>query len=132
MSPIHQLRLATRADIPRMMEIRGAVRENRLGDPSSVTLAHYIDFIERCGIWVWDEGSLAGFGAGDVADGSVWALFVDPEHEGRGIGRALLAHVCRALEGAGHRCATLSTQQGTRAERLYRMQGWRDVGRNRK
>jgi hypothetical protein len=34
------IRKATRADIPRIMEIRAAVRENRLRDPSRVTVDH--------------------------------------------------------------------------------------------
>ncbi len=132
MSATMQLRLATRAAVPRLMEIRGAVRENKLGDPRSVTFDHYIDFIDRCGVRVWDDSGIVGLSAGDVADGSVWALFVDPEHEGRGIGRALIAWVCRALAEAGHTRATPSTEPGTRAERFYRLQGWRDVGRNKK
>jgi hypothetical protein len=35
------LRTATLSDIPRLIEICGSVRENRLSDPSKVTLADY-------------------------------------------------------------------------------------------
>src|SRR5215469_9909165 len=90
------IRRATYADVPRIMEIRGAVRENRLFDPNSVTAADVKAFIDRAGMWIWadDAGPVQGFSAGDPHDGSIWALFVDPEHEGRGIGRALLALAC--------------------------------------
>jgi GNAT superfamily N-acetyltransferase len=112
------------------MQIRHAVRENRLSDPGSVTAADVAAFIARAPVWVWEEaGTVQGFSAADLADGSIWALFVDPDHEGRGIGRALLARACASLREAGHTAATLSTGPGTRAERFYRAAGWRAAGR---
>src|SRR5882762_3126406 len=81
------IRRATVSDIPRLMEIRGSVRENRLSDPSRVTLADYNWHIAHAPIHVWKDGGLIqGMSAGDPRDGSIWALFVDPAHEGRGIG----------------------------------------------
>ena len=124
-----QLRRAVHADIPRLKEIRAAVRENRLADPGSVTTEHYVGFIDRAAIWAFDEGGrVVGFGVGDTKDGSIWALFVDPACEGRGIGRALLDRVCADLVRAGHRLATLGTDPNTRAERFYRNHGWVPVG----
>ena len=70
------------------MEIRHSVRENRLGDPNSVTAADCTAFIARSEIWVWDEdGTIQGFTAGDPRDGWIFALFVAPGREGRGIGQ---------------------------------------------
>jgi hypothetical protein len=61
------------------MEIRFAVRENRLLDPSRVTDADYHWFSENPGIWVWEEdGRILGFSAADTRDGTIWALFIDP------------------------------------------------------
>jgi ribosomal protein S18 acetylase RimI-like enzyme len=115
------------------MEIRHAVRENRLSDPSSVTDADCAAFIDRAEIWVWaEDGAIQGFAAGDPRDGSIWALFVDPAQEGRGIGRALLALACGTLRTAGFESATLSTDPGTRADRFYRSNGWIEIGRNAK
>src|SRR5690349_5858228 len=116
------IRLAIAADIPRIFEIRDSVRENRLSDPNAVTEAGASWFIDNGALWVWQgaDGSFTGFSAGDVRDGSIWALFVAPGHEGKGIGRALLKVACDALRAAGHRAATLSTDPGTRAERHYR------------
>jgi GNAT superfamily N-acetyltransferase len=120
-----QIRRARLEERPRISEIRFAVQENRLGDPSGVTDADYHWFSQNPGIWVWEEaGRLLGFSAADTRDGSIWALFVDPEHEGRGIGRALLAVACDVLRGSGHRTAVLGTDPGTRAARFYREAGW--------
>jgi ribosomal protein S18 acetylase RimI-like enzyme len=119
------LRRATLADIPSIMEIRGAVRENRLSDPSRVTTADLHWQIAHSPIHLWDGGGvIKGFSAGDPRDGSIFALFVDPAFEGQGIGQALIQAACRSLAAAGHRIARLSTDPGTRAERFYRRNGW--------
>jgi GNAT superfamily N-acetyltransferase len=128
-----KVRRARPADIARIMTIRHAVRENRLSDPNSVTAADCAAFIERSEIWVWEEdGLIIGFAAGDTRDGWVWALFVDPNYEGRGIGRVLLMRACSTLRAAGYPLATLSTGEGTRAERFYRGRDWTATGRNHK
>jgi GNAT superfamily N-acetyltransferase len=119
------IRRARLEERPRISEIRFAVRENRLLDPSRVTDADYHWFAENPGIWVWEEDSrILGFSAADTRDGTIWALFIDPEHEGRGIGRALLAKACDVLREAGHHGATLGTEPGSRADRFYREAGW--------
>ncbi len=119
------IRRALLKERPRISEIRFAVKENKLSDPSRVTDVDYLWFSENPGIWVWEEyGRILGFSAADTRDGSIWALFVDPEHEGRGIGRALLAAACDVLRGAGHHSAVLGTDPGTRADRFYRRAGW--------
>jgi GNAT superfamily N-acetyltransferase len=119
------IRLAKSTDIPRLMEIRNSVRENRLSDPSRVTLADYHWFIDHAGLHIWeDDGVIKGLSAGDPRNGSIWALFVDPAFEGQGIGQALIRESCKALHVAGHRIASLTTDSGTRAERFYERNGW--------
>jgi GNAT superfamily N-acetyltransferase len=128
-----QIRRARFEERQRISEIRFAVQENRLGDPTAVTDAHYAWFTEHPGIWVWEEnGNILGFSAGDTRDGTIWALFVDPAHHRRGIGRALLAAACDTLRRAGHRTALLTTEPGTRAERFYRSAGWTVIGTSAK
>ena len=123
------IRRARPEERPRISEIRLAVRENQLSDPSRVTDADYHWFSENPGIWVWEEkGRILGFSAADTRDGTIWALFIDPEHEGRGIGRALLTKACAVLRDAGHRTATLTTDPGTRADCFYREAGWTALG----
>ena len=128
-----QIRRASDGDRLRIWEIRFAVRENRLSNPDAVTPADVAWFMEHPGIWVWEEaGRVLGFSAADPRDGTIWALFVDPAHERRGIGRALLDAACDTLRHAGHRTAELSTDPGTRAEHFYRAAGWTVVGCNDK
>ena len=124
------IRAATHDDVLRIREIRAAVRENRLAWPEKISAADVHAFIDRCGVWVWQDAAaeMRGFSAGDLADGSVWALFVEPGHEGQGIGQALIARTCDGLRSAGHVRATLGTDPNTRAERFYRTNGWTREG----
>jgi GNAT superfamily N-acetyltransferase len=94
-----------------------------------VTIADYTWFIDNAAIHVFDADGICGFSAGDPRDGSIWALFVDPDFEGHGIGRKLIAAACAALRAAGHATATLGTDASTRAERFYRRDGWIARGR---
>jgi GNAT superfamily N-acetyltransferase len=127
------IRRARLEERPRISEIRFAVHENKLGDPAAVTDADYRWFTEHPGIWVWEEdGRILGFSAADTRDGTIWALFVDPAHDRRGIGRALFKVACDTLRRDGHRTAMLTTDRGTRAERFYRSAGWKVVGTSQK
>jgi GNAT superfamily N-acetyltransferase len=126
------LRKAAAEDIPHLMEIRPAVLENRLRDPSRVTASDYAWFITHSEIWVWtDDGAIQRFAAGDPRDGSIWALFGDPCCEGRGIGRALLVQACSTLRAADFETVSLATMPGTRAEAFYRANGWITTGQHR-
>lgn len=123
------IRKAVQADIPRLQEIRDTVRENKLRDPSRVTIDHYHWFIDNPGIFVWEEnGRIAGFSEADPRDGSICALFMDEAHEGRGIAQALFERACEVLRVAGYSRMWLTTDPGTRAERFYRRAGWDVTG----
>lgn len=124
------LRPARSADIPAMHRIRLAVRENRLSDPTRVTPADYVRYVEEAGVsWVAElDGHVAGFGIADRASRSLWALFVDPAFEGRGAGRALLGQLTACLFQSGRGRINLSTEPGTRAERFYLAAGWERIG----
>lgn len=123
------LRRATPADIPRLMEIRFAVQENRLADPTSVTAADCAGFIARNLVWVAQEpGRIIGFSASDDRDGTIWALFIDPPDQGRGLGAGLLTLACADLAAKGFTTARLTTDPGTRADRFYRRHGWLALG----
>ena len=86
-------RQALRADIAAMSRIRLSVTENMLSDPTRVTLQMYEDYLEDCGRgWVAEiDGVVVAFCYADKVDGSIWALFVAPGHEGLGLARCLLA-----------------------------------------
>jgi GNAT superfamily N-acetyltransferase len=124
------LRSARPEDVPEINALRLVVRENRLSDPSWLTDELTMRAISEdgCG-WVWEEGGrILGFCITRDVDASIWALFVDPEAEGRGIGRSLLAPATERLRALGHQVAQLTTDPGTRAERFYLAQGWHLVG----
>lgn len=119
-------RRAVSADIPAMSAIRLSVQENVLSDPARVTLQMYEDYLDRQGRgWVAEvDGVIAAFSYADREHASIWALFVSPEYEGRGLGKALLELAVNWLFGLGHEHVTLSTTPGTRADRFYAAQGW--------
>jgi GNAT superfamily N-acetyltransferase len=120
-------RRATHADIPAMSRIRLAVTENTLSDPARITTAMYEDYLERSGRgWVAEaDGVVVAFCYADSVDASIWALFVQPGHEGRGYGTSLLALAAAWLFERGHDRIRLTTGAGTRADRFYAARGWR-------
>jgi GNAT superfamily N-acetyltransferase len=105
------------------------VRENRLTSRHGVSELSYLPHVQTGSTWVAEtpEG-LVGFAAVNASEQSVWALFVDPNAEGHGIGRALHE---RILTWAQEHCVkqlTLSTDQGTRAAQFYLRAGWTKTG----
>ncbi len=125
------IRKATAADLPRIHAIRMGVSENVLSDPSKVTDEEVAWYREQAIFLVSEDGGeVVGFSCANHQTGLVWALFVDPAHEGRGHGRALLDAALAALKAAGIVQAHLTTGAGTRAERFYRRHGWQETGRS--
>lgn len=124
------IRPATRADVDAAFAIRLAVRENVLSNPAAITHADYLREIEVTGRgWVAEvDGAVRGFSVGRRTDGNIWALFVQPGWEGRGIGRAVHDPMVTWLLAQGCRPLWLTTTPGTRAETFYRRAGWRAVG----
>jgi GNAT superfamily N-acetyltransferase len=130
MSAPLKLRRACADDIPAMHTIRLQVSENRLSDPSLLTESDYLPFIDKQGeTWVaLIADQIAGFAAIDLTDQSVWALFVDPSHEGRGLGKQLMTSLIERARELGFSSLRLVTTPGTRAEAFYLRGGWEQVG----
>jgi GNAT superfamily N-acetyltransferase len=128
------LRRATPADVAGIWRVRFAVRENRLSNPDSISDADVVEAIEVTGRgWVVEVAGETGaeivaFAVGNARTGNIWALFVDPGHEGRGHGRRLHDTMIAWLWSQGLAQLNLSTTPGTRAEAFYRRAGWRDAG----
>jgi GNAT superfamily N-acetyltransferase len=110
-----------------MSRIRLAVTENALRDPTRITVAMYEDYLERSGRgWVAEpDGEIVGFSYADDVNASIWALFIEPGHEGLGLGKALLDQATAWLFERGHDHIRLTTGAGTRADRFYAARGWR-------
>lgn len=126
-----RIRDATVDDVDALMRIRLDVRENRLSDPSRVQPSDVHDMLTVRGrgwVAVDSEDRPVGFAIADHLARNVWALFLEPEFERRGIGRALHDTMMRWLFETSTDCVWLSTDPGTRAERFYRAAGWRAAG----
>ena len=108
-----------------MHRIRLAVTENRLTS-LDVTEAHYARAIEETGRGFVAEaaGSIVGFAVGNAQTGDIWALFVDPAHEGQGHGRRLHDALVAWLFSRGLDRLWLTTDPDTRARRFYERAGW--------
>jgi GNAT superfamily N-acetyltransferase len=122
------VRVALRDDIPGMHRVRLAIRENRLTS-TAIREEHYVPAIEKTGRgWVAvEDGRVLGFAVGNREDGNIWALFVDPLHEQRGIGRKLQEAMIAWLFHEGLKRLWLSTDPNTRAQKFYEASGWQFV-----
>lgn len=123
------VRQARRSDIAGMHRVRLAVTENTLA-PGAITEDDYVLAIEVTGRgWVSESaGVVVGFAVGNAVTGNIWALFVDPRHQGRGVGRQLHDAMVAWLWSRGLETLWLSTEPATRAERFYRAAGWQSAG----
>jgi GNAT superfamily N-acetyltransferase len=126
-----RVRPATRADLPRLHQIRHGTAENRLADPAFVTDAEVAWYMDMSIFLVSEDAiGVQGFTCVNHQTGFVWALFVIDGFQGRGHGSALLDAGMARLAEAGHRQAFLSTGKGTRAAVFYRRKGWQQMGTN--
>lgn len=126
------IRAATEQDIPQIMTIRLAVKENQLSDPSSVTYELCLEYLKNRGKgWVCEiDGQLAGFSIVDMQEHNVWALFLNANFEGRGIGQKLLFTLLDWYFSQTKQAIWLGTSPGTRAADFYRKFGWKEIGKH--
>lgn len=120
-------REVTLEDVPALSEIRLSVTENVLSDPGKITPAMYVDYLCTSGKgWLCEvDGEAVGFSVASRRDASIWALFVKPGYEGRGIGTKLLNLAVGWLFNGGAASISLSTGANTRADRVYESLGWK-------
>jgi GNAT superfamily N-acetyltransferase len=118
------------ADIPQIQIVRRSVKENTLSDPALVTDEDCEDYIIRRGRgWVCEMGvRIVGFAIVDLRDHNVWALFIQPGYEGRGIGRKLHDDMIDWYFNQTNSAIWLGTAPNTRAEKFYRRAGWKEIG----
>ena len=123
-------REATIEDIAQMQVVRHTVKENTLSDPNLVPdgdVAFYIT--EKGKGWVCEiNSSIVGFAIADLQEHSIWALFVDPEFDQKGIGKKLHQLMLDWYFSKTKQTVSLGTSPKTRAEEFYKRQGWTAVG----
>ena len=122
-------REAVAADISTMKHIRDNVRENKLVS-CTIEIPDYEKALSVEGKgWVCTyQNEVIGFSCARLPQKDVWALFLREEHEGKGIGNKLMELLEVWMFSQNIDEIFLSTQPGTRAEKLYRRRGWQDIG----
>jgi GNAT superfamily N-acetyltransferase len=125
-------REATFEDITEMQVVRNAVKENTLSHPSLVPDEDYKEFIESRGKgWVCSiDDRIVGFAFADIKENNIWALFVLPAFEHKGIGKMLQKIMLNWYFDQGKEKVWLGTAFNTRAEMFYRKSGWKEIGTN--
>ncbi len=131
-----KIRKARLGDVGAIFAIRSRVRENHLSASElaerGITKAAFGKWLtDGYGIWIADlDGSAAGFAIAIPHESTLWALFVDPDFEGRGVGAALLRMAEEWLFAQG--CDDISLTTGAdpknRAHGFYDMHGWHSTG----
>jgi GNAT superfamily N-acetyltransferase len=125
-----KIRIATEADIPEIGRVRMSVKENRLDSLGSLEPGDTERMLggDGCG-WVGEvEGRIVGFAIADLSRTNVYALFIEPEFERRGIGRLLHDTMMDWFFSKEVSSVWLSTDPNTRAEVFYRKAGWIATG----
>lgn len=123
-------REANKNDIKQVQIIRNAVTENSLSNPELVTDKDCEEFItERGKGWVCEiNNQIVGFSIVDLREKNVWALFLDPNFEKKGIGQQLHKLMLDWYFAQTNETIWLGTEYNTRAEGFYRKAGWKEVG----
>ena len=117
-------------DIPQIMSVRNAVKENVLQNPAAVTPQDCEEYLIKRGKgWVGEiDGLIAGFGIVDLKENNVWALFVHPDFAQKGIGKKIHHMMVDWYFSQKKEPLWLGTDPGTRAESFYRRNGWQEIG----
>jgi GNAT superfamily N-acetyltransferase len=129
-------REATAADVPGISHVRTSVTENALTleqlAARGVTNASIAaSFLKDSKGWVAvQDGTIVGFSIADRASHSIFALFVFPGREGRGIGGRLFDLAVGWLWDNGAQLIWLTSDPQSKAARFYERRGWIATGRS--
>jgi GNAT superfamily N-acetyltransferase len=125
-----KIREATIGDIPAMHVVRMAVKENALNNPDLVKLQDYEEFLFKRGKgWVCEkDNQVIGFAIVDLLEHNIWALFLQPDQEKKGLGKQLHDQMMDWYFEQTGNPIWLSTSPGTRAESFYKKAGWKQNG----
>ena len=117
-------------DIPQMQVVRNAVKENVLRNPALIKNEDYDEFMNKRGNgWVCEINNVVvGFSIVDLQGKNIWALFIHPDFDKRGIGKHLHQLMMDWYFAQTNETVWLSTAPNSRAETFYKMNGWKEVG----
>ncbi len=123
-------REAALTDINQVQFVRNAVKENRLSDPALVPDKDVETYMTKRGKgWVCEvDKRIVGFAIVDLVENNVWALFVHPDFEAKGVGKELHRIMMDWYFVQTNKKIWLGTEPKSRAETFYRMLGWKEIG----
>ena len=123
-------RQAIPEDIPQIQIVRNSVKENQLSNPNLIPDDLVEEFITKRGKGFVCEidDIIVGFSIVDFVENNVWALFLLPEFEGKGIGKKLHQLMLDEYFSKTKETIWLSTEANSRAETFYKKQGWKNAG----
>ena len=129
-----RIRDATPHDVDAMFDVRGAVNENRASREQLAARGITEDVVRAAleselKAWVAEvDARVIAFSMADTRRGCMWALFVKPAYQRRGLGSRLLERATASLFSQGFRRIFLTTDTSTSAYRFYVNRHWVDVG----
>lgn len=133
--PAH-IRLALPSDLADIFRVRTSVRENHLSVEQMAQMGITQEAVagmlsgSPCAWVAVVDGEVVGFSMIDIEEASLFAAFVLPAHEGKGLGGKLVAAAEERLFEL-HSEIWLETGRDTRAAGFYRSLGWgneQDIG----
>ncbi|QBH97459.1 GNAT family N-acetyltransferase [Limnobaculum zhutongyuii] len=131
-----QIRIALPDDVTEMFRVRLSVNDNKmtLEELSAHGITHQslpAMLINQGRGWVAeDQQQIVAFAMADATEASIFALFVEPDFEGLGIGRQLMIAAEQWLAEMGCAQIWLETDSNlnVRANGFYRYLGWIEDG----
>lgn len=124
------VREASGADVAGIFQVRTSVTENSIDaqrlERMGIVQASIASALEDGSkAWVAEQlGRIVAFSIAHQASQSVFALFVLPEYERRGLGSRLLNTATEWLWDNGADIVWLTTEPNTRSARFYETVGW--------
>ncbi|QCI98145.1 GNAT family N-acetyltransferase [Agrobacterium larrymoorei] len=126
-----EIRLAESNDVAALFNVRTSVRENHMSRESLSELGITYTSVSKmisaspCAWVAVSDNEIVGFSMIDVPNASLFAAFVLPAHEAKGLGTQLIA-VAESELFKHHSLIWLETDRDSRAAGFYRHLGWRE------
>ncbi len=120
------IREARLTDIPDFIRIRQQPSDNPLDQSKPIPMLCYQQYLTKYGKgWVHTgKHGICGYVISSKKESTIWALFVEQNYQGQGIGKALLQTATRWLNQNGIDKIYLSTAVNSQAEYFYQHLGW--------